>query len=306
MKFALLIGSNYRNIPNARLYGCINDIINIKNMLIDAYDYTNSNIIVLRDDKPNLLPTRANIINNLTKVINESANYEELWIHYSGHGSQYVDDNFDEIDDKDEVIVPCDFQTEGFITDDVIFNIIKNSKCKTIIVMDCCNSASVCDLQWSFEKNETTFVKNMNTNREITNPNIFMISGCKDYQYSNDIYDTENNESCGALTSTFIKCLRNSNHNIGLFTLCDNICNELIEMGFPNQLPILSSSTEYPEYTFQKQVIIKTVTENVTIPQSTPLTKFEQIHQILGKNMVSVMVNKAHRDPNKYKPKKKR
>jgi hypothetical protein len=306
MKFALLIGSNYRNIPNARLYGCINDIINIKNMLIDAYDYTNSNIIVLRDDKPNLLPTRANIINNLTKVINESANYEELWIHYSGHGSQYVDDNFDEIDDKDEVIVPCDFQTEGFITDDVIFNIIKNSKCKTIIVMDCCNSASVCDLQWSFEKNETTFVKNMNTNREITNPNIFMISGCKDYQYSNDIYDTENNESCGALTSTFIKCLRNSNHNIGLFTLYDNICNELIEMGFPNQLPILSSSTEYPEYTFQKQVIIKTVTENVTIPQSTPLTKFEQIHQILGKNMVSVMVNKAHRDPNKYKPKKKR
>ena len=96
MKFALLIGSNYRNIPNARLYGCINDIINIKNMLIDAYDYINSNIIMLRDDKPNLLPTRANIINNLTNVINESANYEELWIHYSGHGSQYIDDNFDE------------------------------------------------------------------------------------------------------------------------------------------------------------------------------------------------------------------
>jgi hypothetical protein len=310
MKFALLIGCNYKNIPNARLYGCINDIINIKNMLIDAYDYINSNIIVLRDDKPNLLPTRANIINNLTNVINESGNYEELWIHYSGHGSQYVDDNFDEIDGKDEVIVPYDFQTEGFITDDVIFNIIKNSKCKTIIVMDCCNSGSVCDLQWSFENNETSFDKNMNQNREIINPNIFMISGCKDHQYSNDIYDTENNESCGALTSTFIKCLRNSKHNIVLFTLYDNICNELITSGFPNQLPVLSSSTEYPEHTFQKEVIIKTVTvtvtENVPAPQSIPLTKFDQIHQTLGKNMVSVMVNKAHRDPNKYKPKKKR
>ena len=306
MKFALLIGSNYKNIPNARLYGCINDIINIKNMLIDAYDYTNSNIIVLRDDKPNLLPTRANIINNLNNVINESANYEELWIHYSGHGSQYVDDNFDEIDGKDEAIVPCDFQTEGFITDDVIFNIIKNSKCKTIIVMDCCNSGSVCDLQWSFENNEKTFDKHMNINREITNPNIFMISGCKDDEYSNDIYDYETNESCGALTSTFIKCLRNSNHNIGLFTLYDNICNELIEMGFPNQLPILSSSTEYPEHTFQKQVIAKPITENAIIHQSIPLTKFEQIHQTLGKNMVSIMINKAHRDPNKYKPKKKR
>jgi len=288
MKFALLIGSNYRNIPNARLYGCINDIINIKNMLIDAYDYTNSNIIMLRDDKPNLLPTRANIINNLTNVINESANYEELWIHYSGHGSQYIDDNFDEIDGKDELIVPCDFQTEGFITDDVIFNIIKNSKCKTIIVMDSCNSGSVCDLQWSFENIETSFVKNMNQNREIINPNIFMISGCKDNQYSNDIYDTENNESSGLLTSTFIKCLRDSNHNIGLFTLYNNICNEIIAKGFLNQLPILSSSSERPEHTFQKGIIkIPTVTANIT----TPLAKFNQINKTLGKNMVSVILN---------------
>jgi hypothetical protein len=308
MKFALLIGSNYINTPNARLYGCINDIINIKNMLIDAYDYIDSNIIVLRDDKPNLLPTQANIINNLTNVINESANYEEVWIHYSGHGSTVIDDNNDEADGKDEVIVPCDFQTDGVITDDVIFNIIKNSKCRTIIVMDCCNSGSVCDLQWSFENNETSFVKNMNPNHEIANPNIFMISGCKDDEYSNDIYDTENNESCGALTSTFIKCLRDSKHNIGLFSLYDNICNELIAIGFPNQLPILSSSAEYPEHTFQKEIIIKTVTvnENKTTSQPTPPTKFDQIHEILGKNMVSVMVNKSQRELNKYKPKKKR
>jgi metacaspase-1 len=306
MKFALLIGSNYKNIPNARLYGCINDIINIKNMLIDAYDYNTSNIIMLRDDNPGMLPTRENIINKLTYVINESANYEELWIHYSGHGSQIVDDNFDEVDGKDEVIVPCDFQKEGFITDDMIFNIIKNSKCRTIIVMDCCNSGSLCDLQWSFENNETTFVKNMNPNREIINPNIFMISGCKDDQSSSDIYDQETNQSCGALTSTFIKCLRNSNHNIGLFNLYDNICDELISSGFLNQLPILSSSYENPQYTFQKPVIIKMVTENVNTNQSVPITKFEQIHEVLGKNMVSVMVNKTHRDPNKYKPKKQR
>jgi len=307
MKFALLIGCNYIKVPNSRLYGCINDIINIKNMLIDAYDYNASNIIMLRDDNKNILPTRNNIINHLTNVINESHKYNELWIHYSGHGSRIIDNNYDENDGYDEVVVPCDFQTEGFITDDIIFDIIKNSKCKTIIVMDCCNSGTVCDLQWSFENIETSFNKYMNPNREIlSNPNIFIISGCKDDQYSNDIYDIENNEYCGALTSTFIKCLRNSKHNIGLFTLYDNICNELIASGFLNQLPILSSSSEYPEHTFQKEVIIKTVTENVTIPQSIPLTKFEEIHQILEKNMVSVMVNKAHRDPNKYKPKKKR
>ena len=310
MKFALLIGSNYINVPNSRLYGCINDIINIKNMLIDAYNYNASNIIMLRDDNKNMLPTRNNIINNLTNVINESGKYDELWIHYSGHGSRIIDNNYDENDGYDEVVVPCDYIQEGFITDDIIFNIIKNSKCRTIIVMDCCNSGTVCDLQWTFENNESSFNKYMNPNREIiSNPNIFMISGCKDDQYSNDIYSSENNQSCGALTSTMIKCLRNSQHNIGLFNLYDNICNELIVSGFPNQLPVLSSSAENPEHIFQRSVIIKTVVETVveTIEkQNINVTKFDQIHNTLGKNMVSIMLNKAHRDTNKYKPKKKR
>ena len=293
MKFALLIGCNYINTPKVRLNGCINDIINIKNMLIDAYDYTTSNIIMLRDDKPNLLPTHNNIINNLTKVINESANYQEIWIHYSGHGSQIVDYDNDEIDRKDEVIVPSDFQTKGFITDDIIFNIIKNSKCRTIIVMDSCNSGTVCDLQWSFEKNANTLIKNINPKNTINNSNIFMISGCKDQQKSNDIYDNESNESCGLLTSTFITCLRNSNHNISLVTLYNNICNVIIAKGFLNQLPILSCSSERPEHTFQKGIIIKTsnVTANVPTHQPTPVAKFNQISKVLAKNMASIMLN---------------
>jgi len=293
MKFALLIGSNYINTPKVRLNGCINDIINVKNMLIDAYDYSNSNIIMLRDDKLNLLPTRNNIINNLTKIINESGNYEEIWIHYSGHGCQVVDYNNDEIDGKDEVIVPCDFQTEGFITDDLIFNIIKNTKCRTIIVVDSCNSGTVCDLQWNFEKKENTLIKYMNPNHTIINSNIFMISGCKDQQQSNDIYDNESNESCGLLTSTFIKCLRDSNHNINLLTLYNNICNEIMAKGFINQVPTLSSSSERPEHTFQKGIIIKTsnVTANVITPQPTPIVKFNQISKALAKNMASIILN---------------
>jgi hypothetical protein len=306
MKFALLIGCNYVNIPNARLYGCIHDIINIKNMLIDAYDYNTSNIIMLRDDTPSMLPTRENIINNLTYVINESANYEELWIHYSGHGTQVLDTNHDEIDKYDDAIVPCDFQKSDFIIDDVIFNIIKNSQCRTIIIMDCCHSGSVCDLQWSFEYEKSIFIKNLNPEYHIQNPNIFMISGCKDEQSSADIYDQESNQPGGALTTTLIHCLRNANHDIGLFNLYENVCNGLLDSGFTNQLPVLSSSSENPEYTFQKPVIIKMVTGNGNTNQSVPVTKFDQIHHVLGKNMVSVMVNKAHRDPNKYKPKKQR
>jgi hypothetical protein len=309
MKFALLIGSNYINVPNSKLYGCINDIINIKNMLIDAYNYSDSNIVMLRDDIPNLSPTRNNIINYLTNTINQSSNYDEIWIHYSGHGSRIVDDSNDENDGYDEVIVPCDYQTSGFIRDDEIFNIIKNSKCKTIIIMDCCNSGTVCDLQWSFEKTETSFNKYFNEYREtISNPHIFMISGCKDDQTSNDVYSREFNQSCGALTSSFIKCLRNSNHNIDIFTLYINVCNQLITSGFPFQLPILSCSSEKPEYTFEKTIVIKTVTVPVENISSTPVLpkKFETIKNAMDFNMLSIMANKSHRDQNKYKVKKQR
>jgi hypothetical protein len=314
MKFALLIGSNYINVPNSKLYGCINDIINIKNMLIDAYNYSDSNIVMLRDDIPDSLPTRNNIINYLTNTINQSSNYDEIWIHYSGHGHRITDYSNDENDGYDEVIVPCDYQTSGFIIDDELFNIIKNSKCKTIIIMDCCNSGTSCDLPWSFEKTENSFNKYFNAYREpIENPNIFMISGCKDDQTSNDIYSRDFNQSCGAFTSSFIKSLRNSNHNIDIFTLYINICNELMKNGYANQLPVLSSSSEKPEYTFEKSVIIKSVIiESVTISPENIYSahvlpkKFETIKNVMDFNMLYVMANKSHRDQNKYKSKKQR
>ena len=66
MKKALLIGINYINDPDSSLQGCIEDVINMRNMLIDAYDYDVSNILTLRDDAivTENQPTRDNIINN--------------------------------------------------------------------------------------------------------------------------------------------------------------------------------------------------------------------------------------------------
>ena len=315
MKKALLIGCNYNSIPNARLYGCINDIINMRNMLIDAYDYKSSNIIMLRDDinSTNSLPTAKNIMDNLTKIIENSSNCEEIWIHYSGHGSKIADKNKDEADGFDEVIVPLDYKKVGVITDDILFSVIKNSKCKTILLFDSCNSGSVCDLQWSFETKNGLFIKTMNPNREITNPNIFMISGCKDSQNSSDIYSNSNAESCGAFTNAFLECLRNSGHNIGILTLHNNICTTLIAQGFKTQTPILSTTNEMPSYIFQRKVIVQQ--NNVPVPvvnntisnASTPTKKntdINQIRNIIDINMKNIMINKAHRDQNRYTPKK--
>jgi hypothetical protein len=287
MKSALLIGLTYPGTPY-QLYGCINDVNNMSSLLVsNGY----SNITKLIDSDPLLMPTRNRIIQELKKIV--STKSSELFIFYSGHGSRVKDANKDEQGGMDSVIVPYDFKTNGFIVDDELLSIIKNITCKCTLLFDSCNSGTVCDLQWNFEKKENTLMKYMNPNHTIINSNIFMISGCKDQQQSNDIYDNESNESCGLLTSTFIKCLRDSNHNINLLTLYNNICNEIMAKGFINQVPTLSSSSERPEHTFQKGIIIKTsnVSANVITPQPTPIVKFNQISKALARNMASIILN---------------
>ena len=79
-KRALLIGINYFNMPDYRLSGCIDDICSMRNMLIDAYGYDKSNIIMLRDDTENrdLMPTYENIMRELNDIV--STNSDEIWI----------------------------------------------------------------------------------------------------------------------------------------------------------------------------------------------------------------------------------
>lgn len=252
-KKALLVGINYTTIPSATLKGCINDVTNMSGVLTDSFDYDINNITVLRDDLKYapIMPTRANILNSLTNLVNQSANLTEIWFHYSGHGSQIKDTNNDEIDGADEIIVPIDFQTKGVITDDEIFNIIKNSKCKTIILFDSCHSASMCDLQWNFDYTNNNFQKSIVVNKTISNPNIFCFSGCKDNQTSADAYSVEQQRGVGAFTDTFIRCLRINHMNVNILKLYSDICNVIKAQGF-TQIPNFSSSSPTPEYSFTR------------------------------------------------------
>jgi hypothetical protein len=251
MKCALLVGINYVSDPANKLNGCIYDVVNMRNMLIDSYDYDQSNIVILRDDMNNsgTMPTRANILNALKTLIAKSVNCTEIWFHYSGHGSQIKDANRDEVDGLDEVIVPCDFNQNGFIADDELVAIIKDSKCTTILITDSCHSGSSFDLKWSFEHKNGTFVKTQNNSQHIKNPNIFMFSGCKDIQTSADAYSNFAVQAVGAFTTSFIESLRANRHNVSIFKLYSDICTMLGQGGFV-QFPILSSSNESGDYSF--------------------------------------------------------
>jgi hypothetical protein len=289
MKKALLIGINYYSLPDIKLNGCINDIINMRNMLIDAYDYSNNNIIMLRDDVSNssTQPTKANIMNALNSLIAQSSSLEELWIHYSGHGSQLPDFNKDEAIGYDSILVPIDYRTKGFIVDDDLLSIIKNSKCRTIILSDSCHSGTVFDLPYSYEfQSGNTFSRTLNNNTIIKNSNIFMFSGSKDSQTSSDTYNAETSQSVGAFTDAFIICLRNKQHNTDFMSLYRDICTYLINKGY-EQKPIFSSSSPLPTTNITRAMPGKLK----RLPTIKPVTNAinNKTGKIMINNMFSVM-----------------
>jgi hypothetical protein len=266
MKKALLVGINYKNIKGAALNGCINDIVNTSEVLIDTFDYDTKNITQLRDDTnvASSLPTRANILSNLSGLVAQSSNLSELWFHYSGHGSQIRDTNGDEVDRLDEVLVPVDFQQNGFIVDDEIFTIVKNSKCKTILIFDSCHSGSVCDLQWNYQYTNGSLMKTMTTNKMITNPNVFCFSGCKDPETSADAYSREKQMGVGAFTDTFLRCLRANRMNVDILKLYSDICVTIKQSGF-TQSPSFSCSSPSPIYKFVRVTNTPVVENNVKV-----------------------------------------
>jgi hypothetical protein len=273
-KAAVLVGINYYSVPGARLNGCINDINNISQVMTRHFNYESENITKLHDNttNPELIPNRTNILTNLTKLINNSTSYSEIWFHYSGHGSQIRDLNRDESDGLDEVIVPLDYQTSGFITDDELFQIIRLSRCKTILVFDSCHSASMCDLQWKFEHvTRNMFRKSSASNKSIPYPHIFCFSGCKDNQTSADTYSNVLKQGVGAYTDSMIHCLTVSKMNINALILHANICAYIKSNGF-TQTPMFSSSSPAPFCNFVSTASVIKM-NSVISPSSTPAKK---------------------------------
>jgi len=274
MKKALLVGINYYNAP-CKLNGCINDAVNLKELFISRFGYLSSNITLLRDDEPMSPPTRNNILIELNKLIADSANCSEIWFCYSGHGSQILDRNVDETDGLDEVIVPVDYLTNGVILDDEINKILQQSKCRTILLFDSCSSGSVCDLPWCFEyKNQFQYNRRLENTSSLgkwTNPQVFMISGCKDYQSSSDVYNYSTREYNGQFTAVFIATVKAIKQNLNILLLYRNICM-LIQQYTSAQLPTLSSSSSVANIDIYISTPLRSILQKIVFESSTSLS----------------------------------
>lgn len=236
-KFALLIGINYRG-TRAALKGCINDVNTMKQYLIEKRGYRDEDITMLTED--GILPTNDNIRHELDRLVHHD-DADELWLHYSGHGSNTRDRNGDEDDGRDETIIPLDYATHGMITDDQLHGYmeqVKENGPKVYCIFDCCHSGTILDLKYQYRDGSVNGVENPAPR---VNGDIIMISGCMDTQTSADAFIGGN--FCGAMTSAYVNSIKD---NITCSDLLDSMRDYLKTNGY-TQYPQLCSSSKITE-----------------------------------------------------------
>jgi hypothetical protein len=250
-KRALLIGINNYQAING-LQGCINDVTNVRDILKTFFDFTNNDIRVLTDERA----TKANILFRLEKMVSEAKPGDLLIFQFSGHGSQLLDRENDELKDHmDELICPYDMNwDDGFITDDMLGNILSKLKkgVRMEIILDSCHSGTgtrdinpsmvACtsspriiknrwvsppvDIESRYQGDEDKLKpkKAFRTDQRII-LNHVLWAGCRDSQTSADA--EIGGHYNGAFSYYFCKHIRDNKGNIARNNLCTMVKNSL-------------------------------------------------------------------------------
>lgn len=177
------IGINYVGDNPGELRGCHNDVLNMKNYIMNVHGFEEENITVLMDDGEHAPPTYENMIQAYKKVVAESESGDAVFLQYvepnrvkdtvpfscgpiisfslprihsySGHGTKIRDDDFNEEEDGyDEALVPVDYKQSGVIRDDDLYEILIADLADgvhMVSLMDCCHSGTILDLPYIFK-----------------------------------------------------------------------------------------------------------------------------------------------------------
>ena len=276
MKKALLVGINYPGTEHA-LNGCVNDVVAVSSILSSKYGFAPQNKRMLVDASA----TTKNILDRLEWLVKDSHAGDVLFFHYSGHGSQYIDQKYDgdyEPDGKDEILCPIDldWRTKIIKDDDLrrIFNKVPEGVNLTVF-LDCCHSGSGID---SGEYNETMTYTNRdfsidqgpNKNRHLEPPVDIMnrgiglqletksvqskttgvlISGCRSNQTSADAW--MHNKYMGAATFFLLEALE----SVDTYSeIVESMNNSLIKTGY-TQRPQFNGDASYKEQKFLEPLI---------------------------------------------------
>jgi uncharacterized caspase-like protein len=107
---ALLVGINAYELPGADLNGCVNDVTNVRDILLKYFGFAVKEIRVLVDGRA----TRKAIMQRVEWLVKDAKSGDRLLFQFSGHGSQIRDRDGDELKDQlDEILCPHDMDWDG-------------------------------------------------------------------------------------------------------------------------------------------------------------------------------------------------
>jgi hypothetical protein len=162
-KRALLIGCNYDYAGSpclnygCTLYGCIEDVKNIRTLLI-AKGYLPQNIVLLVDDGTTDFPDRSRFLSSFSSLVNSMQEGDTSFVWFSGHGAQLRNATSD--GGYNECWCPPDTIDNGnFITDDELNEIVKIAPSNSTIFIgsDSCHSGTVFDLKYIAQEVDGSF-----------------------------------------------------------------------------------------------------------------------------------------------------
>lgn len=281
MKKALIVGINdYAPTGSGGpdLNGCVNDARDFANTLVIC-GFHPFQIRILTNQNAH----RANIINQLTSLVNNSVKGDSIVFYYSGHGTRVANIGTDyEVDGLDEAICPHDFMTAGIIRDDEFKNIFSKLKAgvNLEVVFDCCHSGTGtrkldikldADMELSIETpryitpmlEDEFYMAYANEKEEpvstkkkvipqlvvpLLRMNHFLWAASKDNQLSYE--GNINGQTRGYFTYHMCKILRATNGNITRTLLDKQISNALAAMGASQRNQSEGFFTEFSQRIF--------------------------------------------------------
>lgn len=290
---ALLVGINYPGTAHP-LQGCVNDVNLMADVLTEHYGFTDATQRRMLTDES---ATTANILERLEWLVADTKPGDVLYFHFSGHGSQMVNQTYEadvEPDGLDEIICPMDLNwRDKVIRDDDlkrIFDKVPNGVAFTV-VLDCCNSGSGLDQLNQYQPlgaaRQVIAANSPNRDRWLPMPDDIanrargldikprarsvqsrdvnntgmMISGCQSHQTSADAWIHD--RFMGAATYYLSESLKNNNYDVPHQTVVEEMNNSMVKYGY-TQRPELNGSADLFATKFLQPVVVGTGLEEPT------------------------------------------
>lgn len=236
-RLALLVGINDCGQPGAELRGCVNDVENMWKLLTENFGFKPDDVRVLTDERA----TKYEILKRLDWLVDNAKSGDQLFFHYSGHGSQVRCRNGDELEDGlDEILIPYGHDWDDPLKDDDLYECFKKIPEGAFLsfICDACHSGSMdrgitlpvgnphpilerylappldialrsCGRDFDPHKKKYRYIGqgfvDRNTDVHANQQKHLLLSGCRDDQTSADAHI--DGKFQGALTATFVDCV---------------------------------------------------------------------------------------------------